>query len=104
MARSPNLLFVFSNQQRYSALGANADPSAGRSGGRGDGLRPGVFQSSLALSVSSPYRAMLIFGCYAWQNGVIDNEYRLHPELPTLPGPVREHGYATAHIATWHLG
>ena len=105
MARSPNLLFVFSDQQRYSALGANGNQvlrTPVLDGLAADGMVcDGVFSNH---PLCSPYRAMLISGRYAWQNGVIDNEYRLRPELPTLPGTLREHGYATGHVGTWHLG
>ena len=52
----------------------------------------------------SPYRAILLTGRYGWQNLVIDNEYRPRRDIPTLPGTLRDHGYATAHIGTWHLG
>ena len=52
----------------------------------------------------SPYRAILLTGRYGWQNLVIDNEYSPRRDIPTLPGTLREHGYGTAHVGTWHLG
>jgi arylsulfatase A-like enzyme len=52
----------------------------------------------------SPYRAILLTGRYAWQNLVIDNEYRPRRDIPTLPGTLREHGYETGHVGTFHLG
>lgn len=105
MARSPNLLFVFSDQQRYGALGANGNdivrtPHLDAMAGTGM-VCDGVFSNH---PLCSPYRAILASGRYAWQNGVIDNEYRLRTDLPTLPGTLRAHGYATAHVGKWHLG
>ena len=105
MARNPNLLFVFSDQQRYSALGADGNgivrtPHIDAMAGEGM-VCDGVFSNH---PLCSPYRAILISGRYAWQNGVIDNEYRLHTGIPTLPGTLRAHGYATAHVGKWHLG
>ncbi len=105
MVRHPNLLFVFSDQQRYSALGAN-----------GNNVIHTPTLDSLAASgmtcdnmfsnhpLCSPYRAMLLSGQYAWQNLVIDNEYRLRRDVPTLPGTLRDNGYHTGQVGTWHLG
>ena len=105
MAQHPNLLFVFSDQQRYSALGANGNrviqtPTL-------DGLAAGGMTCDNMFSnhpLCSPYRAMLLSGRYAWQNLVIDNEYRLRRDIPTLPGTLRDHGYHTGQVGTWHLG
>lgn len=51
----------------------------------------------------SPYRAILLTGRYAWQNLVIDNEYQPRRDIPTLPDTLREHGYGTGHVGTFHL-
>ena len=101
----PNILFVFSDQQRYSALGANGNPV----------VRTPVLDAMAAAGMScdncisnhplcSPYRALLLTGQYGWRNGVIDNEYRPRRDIPTLPGLLRRGGYRTAHIGTFHLG
>ncbi len=105
MTQHPNLLFVFSDQQRYSALGANGNrviqtPTL-------DGLAGGGMTCDNMFSnhpLCSPYRAMLLSGRYAWQNLVIDNEYRLRRDIPTLPGTLRDHSYHTGQVGTWHLG
>ncbi|MFT5088655.1 MAG: arylsulfatase A-like enzyme [Planctomycetota bacterium] len=101
----PNILFVFSDQQRYSALGANGN----------DVVRTPVLDAMAAEGMvcdscisnhplCSPYRALLLTGQYGWRNGVIDNEYRPRRDIPTLPGLLRERDYETAHIGTFHLG
>ncbi|MEM7537573.1 MAG: sulfatase [Chloroflexota bacterium] len=101
----PNILFVFSDQQRYSALGANGNPIV---------QTPAIDQLAAEGMVCdnmfsnhplcSPYRAILLTGRYGWQNGVIDNEYLPRRDIPTLPRTLREHGYGTGHIGTFHLG
>ena len=103
--KRPNILFVFSDQQRYSALGAN-----------GNGIIQTPVLDAMAAEgmvcdnmfsnhpLCSPYRAILLTGRYGWQNLVIDNEYSPRRDIPTLPGTLREHGYGTAHVGTWHLG
>ncbi len=104
-AKQPNIVFVFSDQQRYSALGANGN----------DVIQTPVIDAMAAQGMvcdnmfsnhplCSPYRAILLTGRYGWQNLVIDNEYRPRRDIPTLPGTLRDHGYGTAHIGTWHLG
>ncbi len=101
----PNLLFVFSDQQRYGALGTNGNSVVQTpvlDGMAAEGMVcDNVFSNH---PLCSPYRAILLTGRYGWRNGVIDNEYEPRRDIPTLPGTLREHGYHTAHIGTWHLG
>ena len=101
----PNILFVFSDQQRYSALGANGNrivqtPTIDRLAAEGM-VCDNVFSNH---PLCSPYRAILLTGRYAWQNLVIDNEYRPRGDIPTLPATLRDHGYGTGHVGTFHLG
>jgi len=101
----PNLLFVFSDQQRYSALGSNGNPVVQTpvlDRMASDGMVCDNFFSNHPLC--SPYRAILLTGRYGWRNGVIDNEYEPRRDIPTLPGRLSENGYHTGHIGTWHLG
>ena len=102
---SPNILFVFSDQQRYSALGANGNDVVKTpflDGLASEGMACDRMFSNHPLC--SPYRAILLTGQYGWRNGVIDNEYRPRRDIPTLPGVLREHGYGTGHVGTFHLG
>jgi arylsulfatase A-like enzyme len=105
MSNRPNIVFVFSDQQRYSALGANGNrvvETPNLDAMAGQGMVCDNFYSNHPLC--SPYRAILLTGQYGWRNGVIDNEYRPRRDIPTLPGTLRENGYETAHIGTFHLG
>ena len=101
----PNILFVFSDQQRYSALGCNGNrvvqtPSIDRLASEGM-VCDNMFSNH---PLCSPYRAILLTGRYGWQNLVIDNEYRPRTDIPTLPSTLRDHGYGTGHVGTFHLG
>ena len=101
----PNILFVFSDQQRYSALGCNGNPvvqtpAIDRLASQGM-VCDNMFSNH---PLCSPYRAILLTGRYGWQNLVIDNEYRPRTDIPTLPGTLRQHGYGTGHVGTFHLG
>ena len=100
----PNILFVFSDQQRYSALGANGNPVI-RTPFIDSMAKEGLVCDNMFSNhpLCSPYRAILLTGRYGWQNRVIDNEYRPRRDIPTLPGTLKENGYGTAHVGTFHL-
>ena len=101
----PNILFVFSDQQRYSALGANGNPIVQTPAIDSLAAQGMVCDNMFSNHpLCSPYRAILLTGHYAWSNLVIDNEYRPRRDIPTLPGTLREHGYGTAQVGTFHLG
>ena len=91
--KSPNIVFVFSDQQRYSALGANGN----------DVIQTPILDAMAAEGMvcdnmfsnhplCSPYRAILLTGRYGSQNLVNDNEYSPRKDIPTLPGTLSQHG------------
>ena len=105
MSSRPNILFVFSDQQRYNALGANGNdivqtPNLDAIASQGM-VCDNVYSNH---PLCSPYRAILLTGQFGWRNGVIDNEYRPRRDIPTLPSLLRDEGYETGHIGTFHLG
>ena len=78
----PNILFVFSDQQRYSALGANGNDIINTP--VLDAMaREGMVCDNMFSNhpLCSPYRAMLLTGRYGWQHLVIDNEYRPRKDI-----------------------
>ena len=100
-----NILFVFSDQQRYTALGANGNkvvqtPNLDKMAAGGM-VCDNMFSNH---PLCSPFRAILLTGRYGWQNGVICNEYEPFRDIPTLPGVLKIAGYHTGHIGVWHLG
>ena len=105
MKPATNLLFVFSDQQRYSALGANGNkvvqtPNLDSMAAQGM-VCDNMFSNH---PLCSPFRAILLTGRYGFKNGVIDNEYEPFRNIPTLPGILSKAGYHTGHIGIWHLG
>lgn len=102
---SPNLLFVFSDQQRYSAASFNGNTVL-RTPTMDSLARDGmVFDRCFSgHPLCAPYRASLLTGWYGWHNGVIDNEYRVRSGAPSFAGTLKSHGYDTAYIGKWHLG
>ena len=100
-----NILFVFSDQQRHSSLGATGNPVVQTPHLDRMAAEGMVCESMFSNHpLCSPFRAILLTGRYGWRNGVIDNEYEPFRDIPTLPGELKAAGYHTGHIGVWHLG
>jgi len=101
----PNILFVFADQLRYSALGCNGNrivqtPNFDRLAQEGV-----VFDHAFSgCPICSPYRGQVLTGRYSHINGVICNEYRFFDNQATIAHTLRDEGYRTAYIGKWHLG
>lgn len=104
-ARKPNIVFVFADQLRYSALGSSGNkivrtPNFDRMASQGM-----VFENAFSgHPLCSPYRAQILTGKYGFANGVPDNEYLLWDNQVTLAQALKAAGYQTAYIGKWHLG
>ena len=101
----PNIIFVFSDQQRYSALGSSGNslirtPNIDRLAAEGILFR----QAFSSCPICSPYRGQALTGRYSHKNGVIDNEYSLFEDQTTLAQALGNAGHRTAYIGKWHLG
>jgi arylsulfatase A-like enzyme len=98
-ARRPNILFVFADQLRYSAMGSSGNrvvrtPNFDRLASQGL-----VFENAFSSHpLCSPYRAKIITGKYGFANGVPDNEYLLWDHQVTLPRALKTAGYFTAYV------
>ena len=120
MSGRPNILFVFSDQHRKSAmslwqkeeyrsylLGA-PDPVATPhldSLAEDGTLVSGAYSS---YPVCSPFRAMLFSGKYPAHNGVWQNcapgrKDELRGDIPTLTDTLAEQGYSVGYVGKWHL-
>jgi len=104
-AKRPNILFVFDDQHRHSALGCYGNgvvqtPNLDRLAGQGI-----VFENAFSsCPICAPFRGQMLTGRYSHANGVVDNEYRLSPGQSTLARELGGAGYRTAFIGKWHLG
>ncbi|MBL7153701.1 MAG: sulfatase [Phycisphaerae bacterium] len=104
-AKRPNILFVFADQLRYSAMGSSGNrivrtPNFDRLASQGL-----VFDNAFASHpLCSPYRANILTGKYGFANGVPDNEYVLWDNQVTLPQALKTAGYYCAYVGKWHLG
>ena len=101
----PNIIYVFADQLRYSSLGCSGNsqvktPNIDQLASEGI-VMDNAFSS---CPICSPYRAELLSGLYAHQNGVVCNEYEMRHDIPTLPQCLKSNGYRTAFVGKWHLG
>ena len=104
MQKKPNLIFVFADQLRRSAVSINGGP---------DGLTPhmdALQNQSLDLCnaisghpVCAPFRASLLTGKYTTSTGMVINEIRLNPDHRSFAHVLNEQGYENAYIGKWHM-
>jgi arylsulfatase A-like enzyme len=103
--KHPNILYVFSDQQRYDTMGCVGNPIVQTPNLDRLAAEGVCFERAFSsCPICSPYRAQILTGKYAHANGVVDNEYKLFTDQVTLAQALGQAGYATAYIGKWHLG
>lgn len=104
MADKPNILYVFTDQMRASALGCMHDeavhtPNLDRLAGQGV-----LFQNAVANTpVCTPSRGSLLTGRHALTARCIVNDLRLPEDEQSIADVLKGHGYRTGYIGKWHL-
>jgi arylsulfatase A-like enzyme len=104
-AKRPNILFIFSDDHAYQAIGAyghnlNQTPNIDRI------ARAGMrFDRCLVTnSICGPSRAVILTGKYSHLNGFYNNtNSRFDGSQTTFPKLLRRSGYQTAIVGKWHL-
>ncbi len=95
----PNIIFYFSDQQRWDTVNDSLMPNVTQLGE--DGV---LFENSFTCQpVCGPARACLQTGQYATQNKCYWNGIALPEDTRTLAHLFNENGYDTAYIGKWHL-
>jgi len=107
-AKQPNILFIFSDQQRWDTLGCYGD-TMGRALGMspnldamaGEGVR---FANAFTCQpVCGPARSCIQTGKYATETGCWRNDIALPLDAVTLPRLLKPAGYEVGYIGKWHL-
>ena len=95
----PNIIFYFSDQQRWDTLNAELMPNVWELGEEGI-----LFENSYTCQpVCGPARACLQTGQYATENKCYFNGIPLEENTKTMADYFNENGYDTAYIGKWHL-
>jgi arylsulfatase A-like enzyme len=100
----PNLLFVFSDQQRRQAVGfAGADPVQTPHLDRFARESVVVDHALACCPICTPNRGIMMTGLYPTRTGVYANDQGLAPDCPTIGHDLRQAGYWTGYIGKWHI-
>lgn len=104
-AKRPNIVFIFSDDHTYQAIGAYGNqfaktPNIDRIAGEGALLKNNLVTNSIC----GPSRATLLTGKYSHKNGYKRNDKTLFDITQFLfPRALQEHGYQTAYVGKLHL-
>jgi len=100
----PNVLFIFTDQQRADAVGADGNPVV-RTPNLDRLAREGtLFRSAYTASpVCVPARCSLILGQYPHNTGCSENPHPMPTDRPTLMQLLTEAGYRTHGIGKMHF-
>ncbi len=101
MASRPNILFLFTDDQRFDAVGALGNPEVitpnmDRLVEQGTTFTHATIQGSICPAVSLPSRAMLMTGRSLY------HAPRDCGDFVTLPQHLQAHGYTTFGTGKWH--
>jgi len=100
----PNILFIFSDQQRWDTLGCYGNSlgiSPNLDAMAHDGVR--FDQAFTCQPVCGPARSCLQTGLYATATGCWRNDIALPLGIPTVPRHLKQAGYEVGYLGKWHL-
>ncbi len=102
--RPPNLLFIFTDEQRYDTLAAYGNTRIQMPHLNRLAAQSTVFdQAYVTQTVCTPSRSSLLTGLYPHSNGCTQNNAPLPSTVPCLPEMLST-SYTTGYVGKWHLG
>ena len=102
--RRPNVLYVFSDQHRASAMGCYGDPNVRTPVFDAFAKQGAQFNAGMSSTpVCCPHRACLLTGQYSHHNGMVSNSVEWAPNQPCVADLFGAAGYRTGYIGKWHL-
>ncbi|WP_437919989.1 sulfatase family protein [Sphingobacterium sp. LRF_L2] len=103
--KKPNILFIFSDDHAYQAIGAYGNKYAKTPNIDKIANEGAVFQNFLVTnSICGPSRANLLTGKYSHQNGYKANEGVFNVQQQLFSRLLKQADYQTAWVGKWHLG
>jgi len=101
----PNILYVMTDQQPSSCIGAYGNPII-QTPAIDELARSGCAfnQFYITAFACSPSRASMFSGRYAHNHGVVQNDILFDEKVPCLGDICQAAGYDTGYFGKWHLG
>ena len=104
-ARKPNLLFLWTDEQRADTMGVYGNRSIHAPNLNKLANECTVFDKAyVSQPVCTPSRSTVMTGLWPHQNGCVQNNIALPRGVPALPELMRDHDYRTGYFGKWHLG
>ena len=104
MPKSPNILFILTDQQRADTLACYGNSLIHTPNLNALADRSFVFENAYVASpICAPARSTLLTGLWPHTNGVRVNNIHLPPDVKTMADMVPD-CYHTANFGKWHLG
>ena len=102
--KRPNILLLYTDQQRWDALAANGNPdivtpNLDRLAGQGLNLDRFFVQNPVCM----PSRVSMLTGQYPATLGITQNGVPVPQDTLTLPRMLRNYGYVSANIGKLHF-
>ncbi len=102
--RRPNILYVFSDMQRATSIGAYGDPNVRTPTLDAFAKQGARFDAAMSNTpVCCPHRACLQTGLYSHHNGVVSNGVRFTRKARGLAEQFHDAGYVTGYAGKWHI-
>jgi arylsulfatase A-like enzyme len=104
MKKKPNLLFIFTDQQRFDTLACYGNHWVKAPHLNQLAEKSFVFENAYVTQpVCTPSRSTILTGQYPHTNGCVANNIHLKPETKTIAEMVSDE-YTCAYYGKWHLG
>ncbi len=104
MGEQPNLLFIFTDQQRYDTMRCYGNELIQTPNLDGLAEESFVFRNAyVSQPVCTAARSTIMTGLYPHTNGCYSNHIHLRPEVPTLAEMVSK-DFLCGFFGKWHLG
>jgi arylsulfatase A-like enzyme len=103
--KKPNLLFIWTDEQRADTMAAYGNHKIHAPNLNKLASQSVVFENTYVTQpVCTPNRSAVMTGLWPHQSGCIKNNIPLPPDVPCLPELVGDSEYRTAYMGKWHLG
>lgn len=105
MKKNPNLLFIFTDQQRYDTMRAYGNDKIKVPNLNKLAEKSAVFKRAYDTQpVCTPARGTIMTGLYPHNHGATENNIPLNNDARTIPEYTKNTDYKSSYIGKWHLG